>query len=368
MNLVKKPTTKPVKHLRFSHRAFTLVELLVVIAIIGTLVGLLLPAIQAARENARQLTCSNNLGQLAKGMTSLVTSGKGTYPGWMQLQKVDPSVGDLYLEPSNDRGSDLLVSWAFKLLSHIEQKALRDQILTNRNGNGFTYNSPPKLEIFLCPSNISATSDRGFLTYIANTGTSDVLWGGSGGTDVKFNGIFHNLVDSNEKTRFGPDLRDGSNTTLLLSENIHKDEDDSGIIHSWLNSQFWNVGDASLLTHHKTEQAFGMAWVYDSANIAAPANFERFNRDTRIDTSMPYLAGADDGVAFTRPASNHPELFLAVFAGENTRSISETIDYRVYQQLLTPNGNKAVSPGNTDAQNITMRAEYSFKPLSDDDY
>ena len=98
--------------------AFTLVELLVVITIIGILIALLLPAVQAAREAARQVQCRNNLKQIALACLNHEQI-QGFLPtgGWGTLWDGDP-----------DRGFSVsqMGRWIYNILPYLEQPAIHD--------------------------------------------------------------------------------------------------------------------------------------------------------------------------------------------------------------------------------------------------
>jgi prepilin-type N-terminal cleavage/methylation domain-containing protein len=97
---------------------FTLVELLVVVSIIGVLIALLLPAVQSAREAARQIQCQNNLKQLALAIDQHVTA-TGHYPtnGWGHSYIGDPDCGTDDKQPGG---------WIYNVLPDVEQQSLRD--------------------------------------------------------------------------------------------------------------------------------------------------------------------------------------------------------------------------------------------------
>jgi prepilin-type N-terminal cleavage/methylation domain-containing protein/prepilin-type processing-associated H-X9-DG protein len=108
---------RPEIHDSIIRRGFTLVELLVVVAIIGVLIGLLLPAINAAREAGRRLQCKNNLRQLGLAMENHLSSHQ-RYPsnGWGHLWIGDPDRGS---------GAEQPGGWIYNVLPDLEQKSLR---------------------------------------------------------------------------------------------------------------------------------------------------------------------------------------------------------------------------------------------------
>src|SRR5688572_19852409 len=112
--------------------AFTLVELLVVIAIIGVLVALLLPAVQAAREAARRMQCSNHMKQLGLGLqNSHARFNTLSFGAWARYVKP---------KPNTPRGQAWGPSWYVGILPFCEQKPLSHLIeqVSVANGQAMT--------------------------------------------------------------------------------------------------------------------------------------------------------------------------------------------------------------------------------------
>ena len=166
-------------------RGFTLVEMLVVIAIIGVLMGLLLPAVQAARESARRTECQNNLKQLGLAFHNFHDVHKG-FPAL----KWDPNDSTNLTSVSTTL---VARGWAAEILAYLEQEPIRKayncNIAYDNNTTTTTINSNPYtnltviqnvLKIFQCPSSpalsrtsplYSSASTPAALTYTSGTTT-----------------------------------------------------------------------------------------------------------------------------------------------------------------------------------------------------
>ncbi len=126
-------------------RGFTLVELLVVIAIIGSLVALLLPAIQAAREAARRSSCSSNLKQIGLAV-QMHHNAQGKYP------------------MGRDRFDQYGLSWAFRILPYLEQSSVYQAYVKAQRVDA-DVNIPAMrtpIDVYACPSRRTAAADRDF--------------------------------------------------------------------------------------------------------------------------------------------------------------------------------------------------------------
>lgn len=374
-------------------KGFTLVELLVVIAIIGTLVALLLPAVNAARGAAAKASCLNNMKQLGTGIINYATT-KQRYPGYVQSLKrsngkylqIDTSGGiadsRLYSNApaDSDAKSDSLISWAAIITPHIDAQSIYDNMVdsdVNAVTDERTLVRP--LQSLICPSDteLSALPDNAGLSYSINAGA----WDSDSGTDAldayldpkdsdtgdtKANGIAHNLSYSNVSTRFSG-IKDGASNTLLLVENVHKEIEVGAYCWVGVNPDEY------------AEQPFGVVWVVDNVP-AAPAAPEAAT--VVVTEQFPFSNEGDvggyrtDAPYFARPASNHAAgVFNVIFADGHAGSIDPVIDYDVYQRLMTTNGRKCVNPvDHTDVNYIDTPGDSNFvgfqnlAPLAPGDY
>ncbi|HZN34238.1 MAG TPA: DUF1559 domain-containing protein [Pirellulaceae bacterium] len=293
---------------RQGRRAFTLVELLVVIAIIGVLVALLLPAVQAAREAARRIKCSNSVKQFGLAFQTHHDS-LGIFPdggeNWSTLafprtfQQGSPATA-----PNQNWG------WGYQILPYIEQ--------TNvwTNGNDDTVRGA-MLPIYFCSSRrkpmtiiVGPTTPNvpaAMIDYVGNGGTDAFLspvqtqvlngivvdiptaaWGnGTDGVVVrKPTGGFPNR---------GPSLRmsmltDGTSNTLLIGEKRLRPE---------------NLGRAQA----HDDQGFTSGWDRDEVCWChIPPDIDRRGQD-----------------GFLQFGSAHPSGFNAVFCDGSVRLIRYTI-------------------------------------------
>jgi prepilin-type N-terminal cleavage/methylation domain-containing protein/prepilin-type processing-associated H-X9-DG protein len=369
---------------------FTLVELLVVITIIGMLVALLLPAVQSVRERGRQTQCTNNLKQLGLAMTSYDTK-RGQLPGFLQFVKRGPreianiaydTNAQKFIVSSIPGETDDLdgctgFSWATMLLSDLERADIWDQIRQPpRNGNQILDVQLPVMDVFVCPSDqdVAAQQDLPGISYNVNSGAWDRDSSGNFlydpanrdiGDKIE-NGLFFDLAEYQRRRAKGPvsrasKIKYGAGTTLMLAENIHKTYNPptggGPLLFGWMGAPLKGITI--------NEQQFGMVWVVNPT----PSPGTGLTNQEQINGNVDQLADFDPSFPrFARPAGPHGDGANVVFADGHGQFLRADIAYRVYQQLMTPNGRKCVDPQDNALESPEILEFRNAPPLSETDY
>lgn len=292
------------------NRGFTLVELLVVIAIIGVLVALLLPAVQAAREAARRMSCSNKMKQVALATHNFHDTTLRFPYAVMDVQpgQTSPSyyTGLIQILPFLE--SDAVASrWNPDLPRHSTDDS---------DGDGFTNAILQKMKIptYTCPTMtppsgpLGSTEDRAPCSYLFSSGRQDAqLYAYASYYDLPepaFDGAIIPLKSpdtpaypNHEATRMA-DLTDGTSNTFLAGE-----------------TDFTPKGVPST--------TMGGVWAYGYIGYSWGTTFHPFNDHKQ--TSTVYGAFR----------SQHPSGANFALCDGSVRFITQGIEFPVYQAIST---------------------------------
>ena len=348
---------------------FTLVELLVVIAIIGTLMALLLPAVQSAKETARQNTCRNNMRNIALAMRDYETSRR-ELPGYANgIAKTQNSIR--------------LATWAIMIFPQLE----RSDVWAKWNDASFVPNSTnplptPFVEVFVCPSDPPDSPDGPWLSYVVNCGRTDgapisqyktsppVLAvndpSGYANSEKLANGMFFNRFDIPGKNSKFIQLvasldkvPDGASNTIMVSENVaafqytYRDNTD-------VPQQFSNASNVECST--------GFVWDPKVLSGQNPTDARRINGIMPTDKKFTYQINPINFTSqysyyYARPSSYHTGGVNVAMCGGEVFFMRDDIDYKVYEQLMTPDGKHSDMPG--PASDPSSNINYT---LNDSDY
>jgi prepilin-type N-terminal cleavage/methylation domain-containing protein len=334
-------------------RAFTLVELLVVIAIIGILVGLLLPAIQAARESARRMSCSNNLKQLGLAIHAYHDS----------LREL-PSLARVKKQPDGTLWTSYMGPHA-QILPYVEQSNITKSMNTNAGYGdvGNKYAVGQTIGLFLCPSerkpqpiNHASFGLVGGVNYGFCSGDWFV-WNGAGIDTPQTRSAF----GVNLKRKWS-EFRDGQSHTLLMSEvkNYQVTIRDCGPLSQINNSNNIPSPDADPLAVCPEYQGGGgtvfrnahTQWVEMSVhhngfttawppNKKTPGGPNASEPDVDIISMRERLGGPTFAAITSR--SFHPGGVQSLFGDGAVRFIESAIDGSVWRALGTVAGGETVS-------------------------
>jgi prepilin-type N-terminal cleavage/methylation domain-containing protein/prepilin-type processing-associated H-X9-DG protein len=329
-------------------KAFTLVELLVVIAIIGTLMGLLLPAVQSAREAGRRNTCSNNMNQLGKAV--LAFDGQRQFvPGWRNRHP-NPAVVN-----ADDSGTYGAVSWPVMLLPNLER---RDVFKLWETGSAVS--AAPYMSGWMCPTTPADSLTQPSLCYAGNMGMGVV-----NGLQFKNDGVMMDTLGRTGASGAYAPARtsidfissgDGTSMTVLFAEKCGAAYTPLATYDTAPRSA---TNSATYLFRPGANQSppntpipcFGVPGDPTSTTAGSVANGKIINSGT----------AANDGY-YAMPSANHPGGCVMTFCDGHTIFVRDSLDSGVYCQLLTPNTTSGVG----QMQNV--KSDFNAVPLSDSSF